>query len=136
MSNASRKLARSHMKRLVRANPAYRTIGVLPKISETLIDFAEPILDIAGEDELRCRVALDLATLVWNGLVEARPMDEIVAALEQVFGAGAGARRTAEALAERKQELFADDQRFIVAVDLYQEDGEFRVNAAYRLTPQ
>jgi len=88
----------------------------LPKISETLVAFAEPLLANVPDSEESWRPRLHAAALVWNGLVSGMSDSEIVAVLQRELDSQIDALELVRGLAARKQRLFAEDQRFIFDV--------------------
>ena len=88
----------------------------MPKISETLVAFAEPLLANVPESEESSRPRLHAAALVWNGLVSGMSDSEIVAVLQRELDSQIDALELVRGLAARKQRLFAEDQRFIFDV--------------------
>ena len=88
----------------------------LPKISETLVAFAEPLLANVPESEERWGPRLHTAALVWNGLVSGMSDTEIAAVLQRELDPQIDALELVRGLTARKQRLFAEDQRFIFDV--------------------
>jgi hypothetical protein len=87
--NRQKRLERKRQKRVKRlkqrAVRAPRLVSFdsgLPKMSEQIVAFAEPLLAGAPETPEAWRSSLLVAALVWNGVVDAVPHDEIVAQLE------------------------------------------------------
>jgi hypothetical protein len=95
-----------------RAAPLLVSFGTgLPKISETLVAFAEPLLAGIPEAEAGWRTGLYAAAIVWNGVVSGIPEAEITRQLQRGFG-------------------FADDRRFIFDVRTQQSGDRVHVMAA------
>lgn len=107
-----------------RAAPVLVSFGSgLPKISETLVAFAEPLLADVPETEERWRPRLHTAVIAWNGLVSGRADTEIAGMLRRELDPQVDALELVRGLAVRKQRLFAEDQRFICDVRT-QQTGE------------
>lgn len=123
-----------------------RRLGGGRKISETLLDFASPLL-LEMDDDRSLRPVLELAAMVWNADVidrerrrsgptslikritnelttQSTPFED----LEAVIGP------RLEELAQRRRKFFADDRRLIEVLDVRsQRDGHIYVQAAARL---
>ena len=108
------------------------------KISETLIDFASPILDSAPEgvtaEELK--KGLVVAVTVWNAVVieewgfEQKYFDDIHKRLRS----NPESAELIEALVERKRKKFAGDLRAISDFDVkVKKDGTFSISAEARI---
>jgi hypothetical protein len=114
-----------------RAAPLLVSFGTgLPKISETLVAFAEPLLAGIPEAEAGWRTGLYAAAIVWNGVVAGIPEAEITGQLQQGFGSSVDVPGVVRRLIERKQSLFADDPRFIFDVRTQQSGDRVHVMAA------
>jgi hypothetical protein len=114
-----------------RAAPLLVSFGTgLPKISETLVAFAEPLLAGIPEAEAGWRTGLYAAAIVWNGVVAGIPEAEITGQLQRGFGSPVDVPGLVRRLIERKQSLFADDSRFIFDVRTQQSGDRVHVMAA------
>jgi len=114
-----------------RAAPLQVSFGTgLPKISETLVAFAEPLLAGIPEAEAGWRTGLYAAAIVWNGVVAGIPEAEITMQLQRGFGSSVDVSGLVRRLIERKQSLFADDPRFIFDVRTQQSGERVHVMAA------
>lgn len=102
----------------------------LPKMSETLVTFAEPLLAGVPETEGEWRAGLYTAALVWNGVVAGLPEAELTAQLQRGLGRLPDVPGLVRYLIERKQCLFADDSRLIFDVHTQQDGDRVRVLAA------
>lgn len=102
----------------------------LPKMSETLVAFAEPLLVGVPETEEGWRAGLYLAACVWNGVVSGLPEAELTAQLQRELGWSPEVSGLVGHLIERKQRLFADDSRFIFDVRTRQDGDRVHVLAA------
>jgi hypothetical protein len=92
----------------------------VPKISETLVAYAQPLLlEISGTASA-WRAVLYLVAIIWNGVLMGVPESEIVAVLRQGFDTSADVPGLVRSLFERKQSLFADDPRLILDVQTQQ----------------
>lgn len=107
------------------------------KISETFLEFAEPLwapLGPAATDEELEQVLL-VAWTVWNALVfsAADPSEPCQQELRRLVGQEPGIQAVIEHLIARKQTLFADDQRLIGRYQLNRRQGELHLWAEARL---
>src|ERR1041384_351707 len=102
----------------------------LPKMSETLVSFAEPLLADVPETEARWRAELGAAAIVWNGLVSGLAEAEIAATLQRGPAPSVGALGLVRCLTERKQRLFTEDKRLIFDVRTQQAGERVHVMAA------
>ena len=113
-----------------RAAPLLVNFGSgLPKMSETLLAFAKPLLANVPEVEARWRTELHAAATVWNGLVSGNSETEIATALQRGLDPSVDALGLVRCLTERKQQLFAGDQRLIFDVRTQQAGGRVHVMA-------
>ena len=122
--------------------PGYGT-----KMSDTLEEFAQPLLEVLPEDASaeELRFALSVASAAWNAeVVGGSAAEELVSRLTPMKGAfedederemadlffGSGF----EQLRQRKRECFGDDQRFIVGVETFwSSSGDLRFQVASTL---
>ena len=102
----------------------------LPKMSETLIAFADPLLSRVPETEADWRSALYVAALVWNGIVSEVPSGEVVAQLRRGLDPSVDVGELVRCLTERKRTLFPDDLRFILDVRTERSGDRVHVTAA------
>ncbi len=123
----------------VLAVPWHGMVGSMPKVSDTIVEFARPLIDELPDDcpAESIDTALQFATSVWNAMLATN--GNVQEAVREVMAIGKDvlpeeAKSTVEFLAQRKQELFAHDTRFIGAVQAYRDGGEIRVMAAYALS--
>jgi len=105
----------------------------LPKISETLVAFAEPLLAGIPEAEAGWRTGLYAAAIVWNGVVAGIPEAEITGQLQRGLSSSVDVPGLVRPLIERKQRLFGDDRRFIFDVRTQQSGDRVHVMAASSL---
>lgn len=118
---------------------SYSEIG-LPKMSETLIEFAEPYLDYDhGLDSFRSSVSL--AAMVWNlGLFPPSERTKHIEFLETTLGQALnGTDRVVlhtmiHEMLLRKDMLFAKDKRMIAGYDVVETKDDYHVNVASVLT--
>jgi hypothetical protein len=122
----------------------------MKKISQTLLEFAAPLIDLVGPHptvEAR-RSALQLAASVWNALVVdawGHPNSDHETALRQALKTGLAnvpgpepiiLADAIDLLVQRKRELFADDLRAIGDWELrVKADGEVTVYAQAHEAP-
>jgi hypothetical protein len=109
------------------------------KISETLIDFAQPIIEIIDEDttEEQIKMGFVLVVTVWNSLVfevvkndpsYVETLWEAISEMEVEDGAA-----IVEALIARKRKKFKDDLRAIADHSISYSCGHLNVKAEARL---
>jgi hypothetical protein len=106
------------------------------KISETFLDFAEPLLAPLGAEatEHEMEEALKIAFTVWNAVVfdavnrNSRWVDQ----LRDLAGQDPSVRAVVEQLVARKQSLFGKDHRLIGEYRLHRHHGELRLRAEAR----
>jgi hypothetical protein len=101
----------------------------LPKMSDTVVDFADPFLTTLPKTEAAWRAGLQVAALVWNGIIVEKSREEIVALLRQVLEPGTDVVGLVHVLTERKQRLFPDDDRFIFGLEARQDGDRIDVSA-------
>jgi hypothetical protein len=115
----------------------------LPKMSDTLVEFAQPLLDLLPDEAglAMTRNVLSLGMLLWNCFVlEASPsLDDRKEAGELRAHVLATASRSGvaprlrtnllEELAERKRTLYPDDRRLIAGIDVRPDGDGFHVQA-------
>jgi hypothetical protein len=75
----------------------------LPKMSETLVAFAEPLLAEVPQTEPGWRTGLYAAATVWNGLVSGVAEAEIATQLQRGLGPSVDVPGLVRCLAERKE---------------------------------
>jgi hypothetical protein len=127
------KRAKRLKQRRVQAPPAVSFGTGLPKISERLVAFAGPLLDDAPETPEGWRSRLLVAALVWNGVVDAVPHQEIVAQLAPDLPS-VDVPGLVSFLAQRKQDLYPADPRRILDIRTYVSGDRIHVAAASALT--
>ena len=114
-----------------RAAPLLVSFGTgLPKMSETLLEFAEPLLADIPETDAGWRAGLYTAAIVWNGIVSGVAEAEITAQLQRGLGPSEDIPDLVRDLTERKQYLFAEDSRFIFDLRTHQRGERVHVTAA------
>ena len=106
----------------------------LPKMSETLVAFAEPLLADVPQIEAEWRTGLYAAAIVWNGLVSGIAEAEITTQLQRGLDPSVDVVGLVRRLADRKQSLFAEDLRFIFDVRTHQNGARVDVIAVSGLT--
>lgn len=112
-----------------------RRLGCGRKISETLIDFALPLLQDL-DDPSALRPALKLAVLVWNAGVLEEELDALSErALLRAIGEISIGSYTLEEFRLRRRRFFAEDQRLIRLMDAGSRGGEIYVQAAALMAP-
>jgi len=106
------------------------------KISDTFLQFAEPLLDAFGPNvtEAQMEQPLMIAWTVWNAVVysDAGENDEMLESVRTSMGRDPQLRAFAEVLIDRKRTLFSDDHRLIGEYQLFRKDGEIRLRAESR----
>lgn len=106
------------------------------KISETFLDFAEPLLDGLGDAPTQAQIeeSLKVAFTVWNAVVYETVRGE-TRFLEMIRTATAHQAEVAaliERLVERKRRLFGDDHRLVGDFKLTCRDGDWNLWAEAR----
>jgi hypothetical protein len=119
--------------RRVQSPPIASFVSGLPKMSEQLVAFAEPLLAEAPETAEAWRSRLLIAALVWNGVVDAVPHDEIVAQLEPGLPS-VDVPGLVSFLAQRKRELYPADPRLILDISTRLSGDRISVTASSALT--
>jgi hypothetical protein len=118
-----------------RSAPLVVSFGTgLPKMSETLVAFAEPLLADVPQTEAEWRTGLYAAAMVWNGLVSGVAESEITTQLQRGLDPSVDVPGLVRCLTERKRSLFADDVRFIFDVRTHQNGSRVDVSAVSGLT--
>ncbi len=106
------------------------------KISETLIEFAQPILAIIDSQttEERIRMGLSIAVGVWNVYVfdAANENDRFRQMLKQCVGSQWETNPLLRKLVERRTQLFRDDMRLIGDFKVRFDGSELRIWAEAR----
>jgi hypothetical protein len=106
------------------------------KISDTLLRFAEPILDDLEVDatEAEMEPVLMVAWMAWNAVVYADAVGErdLLEQFQAAMAEEPELKRFADLLIDRKRTLFGDDERVIGEYKLYRKDGEIRLRAEAR----
>jgi len=122
----------------------------MPKISDAIVEFAEPLVDEFledGADAAEVRTVLLLAATLWNAVITADELrsesdeaaavqlrNDLIDRLEYALERPRGACEViVDEMARRKRELFDEDPRFIVDIDTYDTADGVRVIAAARL---
>ena len=115
-----------------------RSLGSGRKMSETVIDFARPMLDAeaAQIDEHHMRDVLGFAITVWNSVVAAAQAGETLdaAALRAAFSADRWLAWV-EPLLTRKRERFADDVRIVGDWRIRRQRGQLDIQMETRVSP-
>lgn len=117
----------------------------MKKMSEILVDFAQPMLADLSEDDgpEECERRLEMAALIWNGLVEKAMAEangreavlpQLLAALSQGEEESDDAlERLVAQLEKRKKRLFPNETRLVETVKVWDDGCEYRVNVASSL---
>jgi len=100
-------------------------------MSETLVEFAQPLLSKLpeGAGAAEWSEVLQIATLVWNGMVVSFPKEKFIADLKQGIGPDTDVEGLVEELARRKVARFSDDLRFVFDVRTYEAGDRVHVTA-------
>ena len=120
----------------------------MAKMSDTLLEFAQPILELLPSDPARGQIenALMLGLLLWNSFVlEATGKDDDLKeagairahVLATATGSGVAGhlmQGLVDELAARKKNLFPDDHRLIAGVDVRREGDHIYIQAMSLLT--
>jgi hypothetical protein len=106
------------------------------RISDTFLQFAEPLLDAFGPNvtEAQMEQPLMIAWTVWNAVVyaDARANGRMLDGLRTSMGHDPQLKGFVEALIDRKRTVFGDDHRLIGEYKLFRKDGEIRLRAEAR----
>jgi hypothetical protein len=109
------------------------------KISETLLEFAEPLIEELGDDPNKSELesVLGLACGIWNACVvddwhgTTQNVDTMRAKAKEIPNEGV----LIEVLIERKQKHYGEDSRAITNEQVAEKNGEFVVSAEARGNP-
>ena len=134
-----RKLRRSYGKRYkvepLRPQESYRA----RKMSEVLLDFAEPLLNNVGCDELFEDV-ISFAIICWNAsFLPEKEQKKIISSLVDEMAKSDVLLRLSigsdvRMLLERKKRFFADEKRMIINYEIIEENGSRRLLAMSAFT--
>lgn len=107
------------------------------KISETLLEFAQPVLDLTPPEATAADVEqrMKVVVLVWNAVVLAQGgQHEFLAGLRTTLkNAGTDMPAFIDMLVERKKELFGYDHRLVGEFSVRRSpDGTFTIRAEAR----
>lgn len=114
----------------------FATMTLLPKMSEVLLDFAQPLLEALppDADAVQWKLRLQFAALIWNQIVvqEGHTDEDVIPELARSSGMPEqGLRAIEQLLIQRKRTLYPHDDRLIVDVETQDmEDGRVHVMAA------
>lgn len=111
-----------------------------PKISETLLDFAKPILDVLGRSSTLTELdqALKVAVTAWNSVIfdESVGRSDYVLRARSLLSGTPGPAALFDELVRRKRALFAGDRRLIGEVKVLEDEkGGTRVRAQAHKAP-
>jgi hypothetical protein len=127
-------LARRPNEPVIELLDGFPSIG-MPKVSDTIVEFARPLIDELPDDcsGERVETVLMFAASVWNAALAAN--GDLATAVHTVMTSDKNplpneAKPTVEFLVQRKQQHFAHDWRAIAQVQAYRDGGEIRVMAA------
>lgn len=97
------------------------------KMSEVLLQFADPILDRSAPIE-EIRTTLFFAMIIWNySLLSAEARSESEDPLREVMS-HPWSRSVAQRLLERKAQLFANNRRMLCDLEIFQKEDQLTVN--------
>lgn len=102
------------------------------KMSEVILDFAEPLLDALDDDEL-FKNAIGCAVVCWNlsFLTEKRQQRQVRAIVNKLDKSALLTRFEAEdcvqMLLERKRILFADEKRIVISYEIVKEEDHYHL---------
>ena len=102
------------------------------KMSEVILDFAEPLLDALDDDELFGN-AIGCAVVCWNlsFLQEKKQQRHVRAIINEIDRSALLTRFEAEdcvrMLLERKRILFADEKRIVISYNIVEEENHHRL---------
>lgn len=117
------------------SQPSKRSSFPKRKISETFIDFAEPLVSIIDQDttEDQIKAGFQLACTVWNAVVfdKVNGNDHYVSWINDLISDDLQ-RALVNQLVVRKKEFFGEDQRVIGNYTVTYSNGELHVWAEAR----
>ncbi len=105
------------------------------KMSEVILDFAEPLLDAIDDDELFER-AIGCAVVCWNlsFLMEKKQQRQVRSIVNEFDKSDLltrfGAEDCVRMLLERKKAFFADEKRMVLNYQVVEEEGQHRLLVA------
>jgi predicted hotdog family 3-hydroxylacyl-ACP dehydratase len=106
------------------------------KISETFLDFAEPLLDAHGPRATAAQMeqSLQLAFTIWNAVVyeDAAGNRRFIDSVRKHTAHESELAAFVEQLIARKRSLFGDDHRLVGEFKLRREGDEWRLRAEAR----
>lgn len=105
----------------------------LEKMSEVLLEFAEPILDRSASIDA-IRSALYFAMTIWN--YSLLPAEKRSKGLLGGLTKDAWLKSAAQVLLERKAQLFADNRRMLYDLEVFKEGDRLRVNVISLRPPE
>jgi hypothetical protein len=127
---AQRRRAKLKTKPATRADDPVVVFGTgLPKMSEMIVEFAEPFLTTLPETEEAWKDGLSIAAIVWNGIVANESSEVIVAQLRRGIDPSVDVVELVRVLTERKAALFPDDDRFIFGLETKEREDRIDVSA-------
>lgn len=106
------------------------------KISDTFLQFSEPLLDAFGPNatEAQMEQPLKIAWTVWNAVVyaDAGGNKQMLDKVRSSMAHDPQLKGFVEFLIDRKRMVFGDDPRLIGEYKLFRKDGEIRLRAEAR----
>jgi len=128
-----RKLRRKSSKEQYEVESLYPDLPVgHRKMSEVLLDFAQPLLDTV-DDDIAFETAISFAAICWNAsfLPEKEKHKMLLKIVDEIGKSDALTRLEVEdcakMLLERKKDLFADDRRMILKYKVVEEGDNQRL---------
>ncbi|HWO23717.1 MAG TPA: hypothetical protein VNO30_33475 [Kofleriaceae bacterium] len=105
------------------------------RMSDTLVEFAGPELLCEAESAEEWRSVLTLAAAVWNGALLGKTSEELLKILCEEGAPAPEPELEAliKHLVRRRQTTYAQDKRFVAAVEVHRTDDEVHVTAAYAM---
>ncbi|MDQ3366830.1 MAG: DUF2384 domain-containing protein [Myxococcota bacterium] len=136
-----RELGLDQLGRPLAARELERSIGAGRKLTETLLDFARPMIDaLSGADARSMRPLLEFSIGIWNAIVDEETGGS-AGFLAELRAELVGGRAPSaivgwhDKLVARKRELFSGDLRSVGSWDLRQDRGGVHVEMETRLPP-
>jgi len=109
------------------------------KISETFLDFADPIMETLPEDVSAAQMdrTLKIAYTVWNAMVlhEVKGDRHYLDLIQAAVGQDPDVTTLVSALMERKRTRFRSDHRLIGIYEIIEKHGELILRADVRAIP-
>ena len=108
--------------------------GSLEKMSEILLEYAEPFLEIIDLDnKAEYEKAIMLAIMLWNCAIMEKPGKNIRKKLEKILKPlmpGVNINDNINNMIERKRQMFPDNKRIIISFDVTETSDDYHISVA------